>query len=276
VARNPFRRRPAPSSPPASKPWLKVIRLGFVIGFVAGFLGWRAGLIGIDAFSVLSPLFVAITGSVVGASVAIEIEHAKRWAYPHWWSILFHASPLWILAAFVAPLLGAAVVALFLNSTDGDITRLSYEAALALKISAAVLGLAAGAVVWRWRVWISERRLVQGPQFFAEVTDAFAAMLNVLNRVVHLFTGLAYLAAGAVVLLGLRVYGWAFLQSGLLTAWSQTIAVVAVIVGACFCFANGFQRLVRAISVRPSATIGPHGSAYTATAADLRRAGILR
>ena len=272
-------RQRAPHEPVS---YLTTVRNAFGLGLVAAFALWAVNPANLRAriphgglvndFIFLVPII--ITG------LAIEIEHCRRWGFGaagRWPAALFFGL-LWMALAVLGYMVGQEPALFVLDSLTGVGRQAPYGVRVTVAIVAGISGIGGAALVWLLRTWISERRRMRGPQLFAEIGEIFGGVLSALNRTVHLFTGLVYLAGGVLMLMGLKVGGDVLSDyvSAYIPYWMQTAGVIAGVVAACAFLAKGFQRLLRAASLKPGAMTGPHGSAYTATASDLRRAGILQ
>ena len=260
----------------------KVIRNAFIVGLVVAFAIWMFNPFNLKAHvsggRLINDFMLVVP--VVIASIAIEIEHCRRWGYTRALARMPGAvffGIVWVAFALLGYLVGQQPAFLVLDSLTPTGYQPAYAVRVTVAIVAAVSSLGGVALIWLLRTWLSERRRLRGPQLFAEVAEIFAGVLSMLNRIVHLFTGLVYVAGGVLMLMGLKLGSDSLsaLVSTYIPYWMQTAAAVAGVVAACFFLAKGFQRLLRAASLRPGAMPGPHGSAYTATASDLRRAGIL-
>jgi hypothetical protein len=275
--------RARPLAPREPKPYRLVIRDAFGVGLVVGIASWSIDLANVRALVPTGGLindFIFVVPVVV-AGIAIEAEHCRRWGYTRS-STRFAGAMLvglfWIALALGGYLVGQQPAFIALE----NLTSAGQPPAYAVRVTVAAIAvgssLAGVVLVWLLRIRISERRRMYGPQIFAEAAEIFEAVLSVLNRIVHLFTGLVCVAGGILVLMGLQL-GSGYLSelaSAYVPPWMQTVGVITGVVAACFFLAKGFQRLLRAASLKPGAMTGPHGSAYTATASDLRRAGILQ
>jgi len=275
-------RRARQTAPREPTPYRKVIRGALGLGFVAAFVCWTVNPLNLRAhvFSgalVNDFLFVV---PVIVASVAIEVEHCRRWGYlgsaARLPGVLF-TGLFWVVTATLGYMAGQQPAFLLLGSLRGVPQLVGQSVQVTVAVTAIVGSLGGAALVWWLRIWLSERRRMRGVQLFAEFAEIFAGFVGVLNRTVQLFTALVYIGGGALVLMGLKLGANVFsdLISSYIPYWMQTVATVAGVIAAFLLFAKGLQRLTRAINIRPSAISGPHGAAYTATAADLRRAGIL-
>jgi hypothetical protein len=261
--------------------YVRIIRNVFGLGLIAAVACWALNPFNLRAsFShgeLINDFLIVVP--VVLASIAIEIEHCRRWGLTGISSQLpglVLSGFIWVMLAIAGYLAGQQPAFFVLNILADAGEPVSYPVRVTVAIIAVITSLGGAALVWTFRIWISERRRMRGPQLVAETAEVFSAVLGMLNRVVHLFTGLVYMAGGVLILTSLSGGFFGAFMRSYIPAWMETIAIVSGVVAGFYCFAKGTERLVRAANLRPDAITGPHGSVYTATAADLRRAGVLR
>ena len=270
--------QPAPYEPSS---YVRIIRNVFGLGLIAAVACWALNPFNLRAsFShgeLINDFLIVVP--VVLASIAIEIEHCRRWGFRGTLGRLpglVLSGLVWAVLAVAGYLAGQQPAFFVLNILADAGEPVTYPVRVTVAIIAVITSLGGAALVWTFRIWISERRRMRGPQLLAETAEIFSAVLGMLNRVVHLFTGLVYVAGGVLILMSLSGGLFSAFARSYIPPWMETIAIVSGVVDGFYCFAVGTERLVRAANLRPDAITGPHGSAYTATAADLRRAGILR
>ena len=270
--------QPAPYEPSS---YVRIIRNVFGLGLIAAVACWALNPFNLRAsFShgeLINDFLIVVP--VVLASIAIEIEHCRRWGFrgmPSRLPGLVLSGFVWVVLAVAGYLAGQQPAFFVLNILADAGEPVTYPVRVTVAIIAVITSLGGAALVWTFRIWISERRRMRGPQLLAETAEIFSAVLGMLNRVVHLFTGLVYVAGGVLILMSLSGGLFSAFARSYIPPWMETIAIVSGVVDGFYCFAVGTERLARAANLQPDAVTGPHGSAYTATAADLRRAGILR